>query len=199
VAHDGIDGKHMAVNGEYDLLVLDVMLPGIDGFGVLKAVRETKNTPVLMLTARDKVEDRVHGLQEGADDYLVKPFAFSELLARLHALARRGAAAPGTAHDTTTLKLAELELDLARRKASRAGQRIDLTAKEFALLALLMRRQGEVLSRTVLAEQVWDMNFDSDTNVVDVAIRRLRAKIDDPFEHKMLRTVRGMGYVLEAP
>jgi two-component system copper resistance phosphate regulon response regulator CusR len=199
VAHDGIDGKHLAVNGDYDIVVLDVMLPGIDGFGVLKALRETKDTAVLMLTARDKVEDRVRGLQEGADDYLVKPFAFSELLARLQALARRGVAKGGSAHEATTLKVGELELDLARRKASRAGQHIDLTAKEFTLLALLMRRQGEVLSRTALAEQVWDMNFDSNTNVVDVAIRRLRGKMDDPFEKKMLRTVRGMGYVLEAP
>jgi two-component system copper resistance phosphate regulon response regulator CusR len=199
VAHDGIDGKHMAVNGEYDMVVLDVMLPGIDGFGVLKALRETKDTAVLMLTARDKVEDRVRGLQEGADDYLVKPFAFSELSARLQALARRGGAKGGTAHEATMLQVGELELDLARRKASRAGQHIDLTAKEFTLLAMLMRRQGEVLSRTALAEQVWDMNFDSNTNVVDVAIRRLRAKMDDPFETKMLRTVRGMGYVLEAP
>jgi two-component system copper resistance phosphate regulon response regulator CusR len=199
VANDGIDGRHLAVNGEYDLLVLDVMLPGVDGFGVLKAVRESKDTPVLMLTARDKVEDRVRGLQDGADDYLVKPFAFTELLARLHALARRGGAKSGPAHDATTLRVGALELDLTRRKASRDGHRIELTALEFTLLALLMRRQGEVLSRTVIAEQVWDMNFDSDTNVVDVAIRRVRAKIDDPFDKKMLRTVRGMGYVLEVP
>lgn len=198
LAYDGIDGRHLAVNGEYDLLVLDVMLPGVDGFGVLKAVRETKDTPVLMLTARDKVEDRVRGLQEGADDYLVKPFAFTELLARLHALSRRGGSKSGPVHDTTTLRVGDLELDLTRRKASRDGRRIELTALEFTLLALLMRRPGEVLSRTVIAEQVWDMNFDSDTNVVDVAIRRVRAKIDDPFERKMLRTVRGMGYVLEA-
>ncbi len=197
VAQDGIDGKHLAVHGEYDLVVLDIMLPGIDGFGVLKAIREGNDTAVLMLTARDRVEDRVKGLQDGADDYLVKPFAFSELLARLNALRRRGVRANG--QEATTLKLGELQLDLARRKASREGRRIDLTAKEFTLLALLLRRHGEVLSRTVLAEQVWDMNFDSDTNAVEVAIRRLRAKMDDPFEHKMLRTVRGMGYVLEMP
>ena len=196
VAHDGIDGKHLALHGEYDLIVLDVMLPGIDGFGVLKALRERRNTAVLMLTARDSVEDRVKGLQDGADDYLVKPFAFSELLARLNALSRRGTRPSG--EDATTLKLGTLELDLNKRKASRDGKRLDLTSKEFILLTLFLRRQGEVLSRTVLAEQVWDMNFDSDTNAVEVAIRRLRAKLDDPFENQMLRTVRGMGYVLEA-
>jgi len=197
IANDGIDGLHLAINGDYDILVLDVMLPGVDGFGVLKALRASKGTPVLMLTARDRVEDRVRGLQGGADDYLVKPFAFTELLARLQALTRRGGAKSGLVHDSSTLKVGELELDVPRRKASRAGRRIELTALEFSLLALLMRHEGEVLSRTVIAEQVWDMNFDSDTNVVDVAIRRLRAKIDDPFERKMLRTVRGMGYVLE--
>ena len=196
VAHDVIDGKHLALHGEYDLIVLDVMLPGIDGFGVLKALRERKNTAVLMLTARDSIEDRVKGLQDGADDYLVKPFAFSELLARLNALSRRGTRPSG--EDATTLKLGTLELDLNKRKASREGKRLDLTSKEFILLTLFLRRQGEVLSRTVLAEQVWDMNFDSDTNAVEVAIRRLRAKLDDPFENQMLRTVRGMGYVLEA-
>ncbi len=192
VAHDGIDGRHLAVEGDYDLLVLDVMLPGVDGFGILDAVRRVKSTPVLMLTARDKVEDRVRGLQGGADDYLIKPFSFSELLARVQALLRRG-----RAQESTTLQLGELELDLVRRKAARATQRLDLTAKEFALLTLLLQRQGQVLSRTVLAEQVWDMNFDSDTNVVEVAVRRLRSKLDDPFDTKLLHTVRGMGYVLE--
>jgi two-component system copper resistance phosphate regulon response regulator CusR len=197
VAKDGIDGKHLALQGDYDLVVLDVMLPGIDGFAVLKALRESRNTPVLMLTARDRVEDRVKGLQDGADDYLVKPFAFSELLARLQALGRRGVRP--IADDTNVLRLGPLELDLAKRKATRDGQRLDLTSKEFILLTLFLRRQGEVLSRTVLAEQVWDMNFDGDTNAVEVAIRRLRAKMDDPFEPKLLRTVRGMGYVLEIP
>ena len=196
VAHNGIDGKHLALEGDYDLIVLDVMLPGIDGFGVLSAVREKKETPVLMLTARDKVEDRVRGLEGGADDYLVKPFAFSELLARLHALSRRRVSTQN-GQDINTLSLGELTVDLVRRKAGRAGQRLDLTAKEFTLLTLLLRRTGQVLSRTVLAEQVWDMNFDSDTNVVEVAIRRLRAKLDDPFDEKLLHTVRGMGYVLE--
>ena len=195
VARNGIDGRHLAVEGDYDLVVLDVMLPGLDGFGVLSALRKTKHMPVLMLTARDKVEDRVRGLRDGADDYLVKPFSFSELLARVQALLRRGG---GKAQPTAALlQLGDLELDLARRKAHRAGQRLDLTAKEFSLLALLLSRHGEVLSRTVLAEQVWDVNFDSDTNVIEVAVRRLRSKLDDPFPEKLLHTVRGMGYVLE--
>lgn len=196
VARDGIDGAHLAVHGSYDLILLDVMLPGIDGFGVLKALRLERDTPVLMLTARDQVEDKVRGLQDGADDYLAKPFAFSELLARMQALLRRGGAERST-QEVTAFRVADLEVDLIRRKATRSGQRLDLTAKEFALLALLLRRRGEVLSRTVLAEQVWDMNFDSDTNVVEVAVRRLRAKLDDPFATKLLHTVRGMGYVLE--
>jgi two-component system copper resistance phosphate regulon response regulator CusR len=196
VAHDGIEGRRLALGGEYDLVLLDVMLPGVDGFGVLAAMRaEGRKTPVLMLTARDKVEDRVRGLEKGADDYLVKPFAFSELLARVGALLRRGTT--NGAQPATQLKLADLEVDLIARRAVRAGQRIDLTAKEFNLLALLLRRRGQILSRTTLAEQVWDMNFDSDTNVVEVAVRRLRAKLDDPFELKLLHTVRGMGYVLE--
>lgn len=196
VAHDGIEGRRLATGGEYDLVLLDLMLPGVDGFGVLAALRSSgKRTPVLMLTARDKVEDRVRGLEQGADDYLVKPFAFSELLARVGALLRRGA--PQGAPSTTTLSLADLQIDLLGRKAQRAQQRLDLTAKEFNLLALLLRRRGQILSRTTLAEQVWDMNFDSDTNVVEVAVRRLRAKLDDPFPDKLLHTVRGMGYVLE--
>jgi two-component system copper resistance phosphate regulon response regulator CusR len=200
LAMDGIDGRHLALHGEYDLIVLDVMLPGIDGFSILKAVKAHNDVAVLMLTARDSVDDRVHGLHEGADDYLVKPFAFSELLARLTALRRRGVRSAGGGADAgSQLALGDLQVDLARRKAWRAGHAIDLTNKEFLLLTLLMRRAGEVLSRTVLAEQVWDMNFDSETNVVEVAVRRLRAKIDDPFEVKMLRTVRGMGYVLELP
>jgi two-component system copper resistance phosphate regulon response regulator CusR len=195
VARDGIEGRRLATQGEYDLLLLDIMLPGVDGFGVLKAVRAQANMPVLMLTARDRVEDRVRGLQEGADDYLVKPFAFSELLARVGALLRRGA--PPSNGGGTQLRLADLEVDLASRKAFRATRRLDLTAKEFTLLSLLLRRRGQILSRTTLAEQVWDMNFDSDTNVVEVAVRRLRAKMDDPFDAKLLHTVRGMGYVLE--
>lgn len=195
IAHDGIDGKHLATEGDYDLVLLDVMLPGVDGFGVLSAFRKVKSTPVLMLTARDKVEDRVRGLENGADDYLVKPFAFSELLARVQALLRRGGGVSG--QEVTSLRLGDLELDLVRRKATRSNERLELSAKEFTLLALLMRRQGHILSRTQLADQVWDMNFDSDTNVVEVAVRRLRAKLDDPFPQKLLHTVRGMGYVLE--
>ena len=195
VAHNGIDGLHLASEMDYDLIVLDGMLPGIDGLAVLAALRQTKQTPVLMLTARGQVEDRVKGLQCGADDYLVKPFAFSELVARLHVLLRRsGPSVAQAAPEATTLRLSDLELDLIRRRATRAGQRIELTAKEFNLLS----RQGEVLSRTELASQVWDMNFDSETNVVEVAVRRLRLKLDQPFEHHLLHTVRGMGYVLES-
>ncbi len=196
VARDGIEGRYLALEGDYQLVVLDIMLPGIDGFGVLAALREKRGTPVLMLTARDRVEDRVLGLQAGADDYLVKPFAFSELLARVAALLRRGPSnTEATTH--TRMSVSDLEMDLLSRKAWRAGQRLDLTAKEFALLALLARRKGQILSRTTLAEQVWDMNFDSDTNVVEVAVRRLRSKMDDPFRPKLLHNVRGMGYVLE--
>jgi two-component system, OmpR family, copper resistance phosphate regulon response regulator CusR len=196
LAHDGIEGRRLATGGEYDLVLLDLMLPGIDGFGVLAAIREHKRQlPVLMLTARDKVEDRVRGLEQGADDYLVKPFAFSELLARVTALGRRGTAL--NTQSTTLLSLADLQVDLISRRANRGDARLDLTAKEFNLLTLLLRRRGQILSRTTLAEQVWDMNFDSDTNIVEVAVRRLRAKLDDPFDAKLLHTVRGMGYVLE--
>ena len=197
VAHTGIDGLHMATEVDYDLLILDGMLPGIDGLAVLAALRQSKQTPVLMLTARGQVEDRVRGLQSGADDYLVKPFAFSELVARIQVLLRRAGSVKSHG-EPTLLKLADLELDLIRRKVTRAGQRLDLTAKEFNLLSLLLRRQAEVLSRTELAEQVWDMNFDGETNVVEVAVRRLRSKMDAPFERTLLHTVRGMGYILEA-
>lgn len=196
VAHNGVDGLHLAMEGDYDLLVLDGMLPGIDGLSLLAALRQSKQTPVLMLTARIRVEDRVKGLQGGADDYLVKPFAFSELVARIQVLLRRARPAREP-EGATVLGLSDLEMDLLRRKATRAGRRLDLTAKEFTLLALLLRRQGEVLSRTEIAEQVWDINFDSATNVIDVAVRRLRGKLDAPFERTLLHTVRGMGYVLE--
>jgi two-component system copper resistance phosphate regulon response regulator CusR len=197
LAHDGIEGRRLALGGDYDLVLLDIMLPGVDGFAVLRSIRaEKRQLPVLMLTARDEVADRVQGLEQGADDYLVKPFAFSELLARVGALLRRGQNGAGAA-PATQLALADLEVDLIARRATRAGERLDLTAKEFNLLALLLRRRGQILSRTTLAEQVWDMNFDSDTNVVEVAVRRLRAKLDDPFPAKLLHTVRGMGYVLE--
>lgn len=192
LARSGVDGLHLAVTGEYAVIVLDVMLPEMDGWTVLRELRKIKDTPVIFLTARDEVADRVKGLELGADDYLVKPFAFSELLARLRTLLRRGRNA-----QSEVLRIADLELDPVRRRVARGIVRIDLTAKEFTLLHLLMRRQGEVLSRTFIAEQVWDMNFDSDTNVVEVAIRRLRVKMDDPFGRKLLHTVRGMGYVLE--
>ncbi|MER2095813.1 MAG: heavy metal response regulator transcription factor [Pseudomonas qingdaonensis] len=194
LATDGDTGQHLALSGDYDLLILDVMLPGRDGWQILQAVREAGfDTPVLFLTARDAVEDRVHGLELGADDYLIKPFAFSELLARVRTLLRRGA----SPSQETTLNLADLRLDLIRRRVERAGARIDLTAKEFALLELLLRRQGEVLPKSLIASQVWDMNFDSDTNVIEVAIRRLRLKVDDGHDNKLIHTVRGMGYVLE--
>lgn len=195
IIRDGIDGMHMALTDDYDLVVLDVMLPGQDGWQVLRGIRQGgKHMPVLFLTARDQIADRVKGLELGADDYLVKPFAFSELLARVRTLLRRG-----KTKEPDQLQAADLELDILRRRVTRAGKRIDLTAKEFALLELLLRRQGEVLTRSLIASQVWDMNFDSDTNVIEVAMRRLRAKIDDDFEPKLIRTLRGMGYVLEIP
>ena len=193
LVRDGVDGRHLALTDDYDLVVLDVMLPGLDGWQVLREIRQAgRHMPVLFLTARDQVEDRVKGLELGADDYLVKPFAFSELLARVRTLLRRG-----KSKEPELLQVADLDLDLLRRRVTRAGKRIDLTAKEFALLELLLRRQGEVLPRSLIASQVWDMNFDSDTNVIEVAMRRLRAKIDDDFEPKLIRTVSGMGYVLE--
>lgn len=188
----GPDGLHMASSDAYDLIVLDVMLPGMDGWQVVRELRKTQETPVLFLTARDDVEDRIKGLELGADDYLVKPFSFAELVARIRTLLRRG-----PIRESERLQIADLEIDVLRRRITRAGERIDLTAKEFALLHLLVKRQGEVLSRSQIASQVWDMNFDSDTNVVDVAVRRLRAKIDDPYPSKLIHTLRGMGYVLE--
>ena len=193
ICHEGDEGLFTARSHGYDLIILDVMLPERDGWSVLAELRRTgQETPVLYLTARDAVQDRVKGLELGADDYLVKPFAFSELLARIRNIFRRS---PN--RQPEVLHVADLELDLIRHRASRAGQRLDLTPKEFALLSLLTRRGGEVLTRILIAEQVWDMNFDSDTNVVDVHVRRLRSKVDDPFERKLIHTVRGVGYVLE--
>jgi two-component system copper resistance phosphate regulon response regulator CusR len=194
VAADGGEGLHLALEVDFDLIILDVMLPVLDGCQVLSRVREAgRKALVLMLTARDAVHERVHGFELGADDYLVKPFAFSELLARVRSLLRRS-----TPRTQETLRMADLEIDLMRQRAIRGGKRLDLTSKEFLLLTLLVRRAGEVLSRTLIAESVWDMNFDSDTNVVDVNVRRLRGKMDDPFPVKLIRTVRGAGYVLEA-
>lgn len=193
---NGVDGLQQSLHGDHDLLILDVMLPGLDGWSVLRRLRAAGRTvPVLFLTARDAVEDRVQGLELGADDYLIKPFSFAELLARVRTILRRGR----NALEATSIRVADLELDLLRRRVTRAGRRIDLTAKEFGLLELLMRRHGEVLPRSLIASQVWDVNFDSDTNVIEVAMRRLRAKVDDGFEPRLIQTVRGMGYVLEAP
>lgn len=194
VANTGTDGLHAAVNGDHDLIILDVMLPGVDGFTVLSALRTSKQTPVLMLTARGRVADKVKGFDLGADDYLVKPFEFPEMLGRIRALLKRGnnQAVPDI-H-----RFEDLEIDPVKHRATRAGLRIDLSAKEFALLVLLVSRSGQVLSRTQIASMVWDINFDSDTNVVEVAIRRLRAKLDEPFEKKLIHTVRGVGYVLES-
>jgi two-component system, OmpR family, copper resistance phosphate regulon response regulator CusR len=193
VAEDGATGLEFARDGDYDLIVLDIMLPGRDGWSVLADLRRGgKETPVLFLTARDAVEDRVRGLHDGADDYLVKPFAFAELLERVRTLLRRS-----PIRQPETLRIGDLEIDSSRHRATRAGKRLDLTPKEFSLLSLLARRKGEVLTRTLIAGQVWDMNFDSHTNVVEVHMRRLRAKVDDPFERKLIRTVRGVGYVLE--
>jgi two-component system, OmpR family, copper resistance phosphate regulon response regulator CusR len=192
LARTGREGLFLASEESYELIVLDVMLPGIDGWQVIQELRKTRETPVLFLTARDDIEDRVRGLELGADDYLVKPFAFAELLARVRSLLRRG-----PIRELDQIQIADLNIDVLKRRVWRQGNRIDLTPKEFTLLHLLARKQGEVLSRSQIASQVWDMNFDSDTNVVDVAVRRLRAKLDDPFAIKLIHTVRGMGYVLE--
>lgn len=197
VAHDGVDGLHFLLTNDYDLAILDVMLPGMNGWKILELARQAgKLTPVMFLTARDDVEDRVCGLELGAEDYLIKPFSFSELLARVRVIMRRGAPHAASSEEAV-LQISDLQLDFLKHRASRNGKRIELTQKEFLLLSLLMRRRGEMLSRTVLAEQVWDMNFDPETNVIDVAVRRLRSKIDDGYEVKLLHTIRGAGYVLE--
>lgn len=194
VAHTGEEGLHQVLHQAYDLVILDVMLPKLDGWSVMREIHlKSPQTRVLFLTARNEVDDRVKGLELGAEDYLVKPFAFSEVLARVRTILRRS-----TSKKVDTLLLADLKIDLLKHKVQRSDVKIDLTAKEFALLVYLVEHQGEVLSRTLLAEQVWDINFDSDTNVIDVAIRRLRQKIDDPFEKKLIHTIRGVGYVLEA-
>lgn len=195
IALNGFDGRYMIDEFDFDLIILDVMLPGVDGWELLKRVRGKGATPVMFLTARDAVEDKVRGLELGADDYLVKPFSYAELLARVRTLLRRG-----PPREMDTFQIADLQVDVLRRRVTRQADRITLTNKEFILLQLLISRANEVLSRTFIASQVWQMNFDSDTNVVDVAVRRLRAKIDDPYPVKLIHTVRGMGYVLgEAP
>lgn len=191
-ARTGTDGLHLAQAQTYDVIVLDVMLPGMDGWRVVQELRRTRETPVLFLTARDDVADRIKGLELGADDYLVKPFAFAELVVRIRTLLRRG-----PMRESERIAIGGLDIDVLKRRVTRGGDRIDLTAKEFALLHLLAKRHGEVLSRPLIASQIWDMNFDSDTNVVDVAVRRLRAKVDEPYPRKLIHTVRGMGYVLE--
>ena len=192
IALDGLDGQHLAQESEFDLIILDVMLPGLDGWQLLQIIRRKWQSPVLFLTARDSVDDRVKGLELGADDYLVKPFSYAELLARVRTLLRRG-----PPREVEYFVAGDLSLDLLRRKVTRNGERLTLTNKEFALLHLLLSREGEVLSRSLIASQIWQMNFDSDTNVVDVAIRRLRAKVDDPYPLKLIQTVRGIGYMLE--
>jgi len=196
LARNGRDGLHIAREEAIELVVLDVMLPRMDGWEVLAALRAdpaTAQMPVLFLTARDEVQDRVRGLELGADDYLVKPFAFVELVARIRTLLRRG-----PVREEAQICIGDMEIDVLMRRVRRGGMPIVLTAQEFALLHLLARRHGQVLSRALIASQVWDMNFDSDTNVIDAAVRRLRRKIDDPFPDKLIHTRRGMGYVCEA-
>ncbi|SMF99586.1 Transcriptional activator protein CopR [Burkholderia singularis] len=192
VAENGKTGLFLALHENFDLVVLDVMLPELDGFEVLKRLRAEKQMPVLLLTARDAIEDKVTGLELGADDYLLKPFAYAEFLARIRSLLRR---APRSVRDI--LLIADMEIDLLKRRVRRGDNRIELTAQEFALLQLLAEREGEVLTRTFITSQIWDMNFDSDTNVVDAAIKRLRAKVDNSYDKKLIHTIRGMGYVLE--
>lgn len=192
LARTGPDGLHLAREGGFDLIVLDVMLPGLDGWELLARLRRDHRMPVIFLTARDALEDRIKGLDLGADDYLVKPFAFAELLARIRSLLRRG-----PPREADILEIDDLRMDVPARRVTRAGERLHLSPREFALLHLLLRRQGEVLSRSQIASQVWDMNFDSDTNVVDVAIKRLRQRINDPVPGRLIHAMRGMGYVCE--
>ena len=193
VSHRGEDGLHLALTGDYSFIILDVMLPDQDGWSIIAELRKMgMQTPVLFLTARDALQDRVKGLELGGDDYLVKPFAFSELLARIRTVLRRG-----PDRQPENIRIADLEIDFHRHKATRGKKRLDLSPKEFLIIWLLARHAGEVLTRTYISEQVWDINFDSDTNIVDVAILRLRKKVDDPFSVKLIHTIRGVGYVLE--
>ena len=189
LACDGVDGLHQALENGFDVIVLDVMMPKMDGWEVLRRLRKEADTPVLLLTARDDIADRVKGLELGADDYLIKPFSFAELVARLRTLTRRG-----PSRENEHLEIADLQIDIIKRRAVRGGKRITLTNKEFSLLQLFATHQGQVMSRSMIASRIWDMNFDGDTNVVDVAVRRLRMKIDEPFELKLIHSVRGVGY-----
>jgi two-component system copper resistance phosphate regulon response regulator CusR len=194
VAHDGESGLERARAKKFDLLIVDIMLPQKDGWEVVSALKaDGVRTPILFLTARDSVRDRVKGLELGADDYLVKPFAFSELLARVRSVLRRS-----PQRDPEHLRIADLEIDMQRHRATRSGDPVSLTPKEFLLLAYLVRSAGEVVSRAEIAAQVWDIGFKTDTNVVDVVVRRLRSKVDDPFKTKLIQTIRGVGYVLKA-
>jgi len=193
VAYDGEEGFHLAELNQYDMIILDLMLPKMDGLEVLTRLRDKKvNTPILLLTAKDAVEDKVTGLNKGADDYLTKPFAFSELLARVRSLLRRG-----QAETKTELKVSDLSLDLVSHKVNRNGEEIELTGKEYSLLEYFMRNEGKVLTRTMIAEHVWDYNFDTFTNVIDVYVNHLRKKIDKKYPVKLLHTLRGIGYVMK--
>lgn len=193
IANNGADGLDLALKREYDLIILDVMLPKLSGWAVMESLRRNSvETPVLFLSARDAVEDRIRGLYLGGDDYLGKPFSFSELLARLRCIVRRG-----QIREQDFLQIADLKVDMMRRKVSRAGKNIILTAKEFDLLALFVQRRGEVLSRSMIADLVWGVNFETHTNAVDVGVHRMRGKVDDPFPEKLIHAVRGVGYVME--
>lgn len=196
---DGVDGLYHATSQPYDLIILDVMLPKLNGWQVLQTLRSSEiTTPIIMLTAKDQVDDRVKGFESGANDYIVKPYAFAELLARIQNALRVSSPAQSGSQSPSSIVIADLELDLLKRTATRQGNSIPLTAKEFLLLELFMRKAGQVLSRTSIASLVWDMNFDSDTNVIDVAVKRLRQKVDKPYEQALIHTIRGMGYKFEA-
>lgn len=196
LADNGMTGYHQAMTMDYDLIILDIMLPDIDGWNVVKLLRSSgKSMPILLLTALGNTDHKVKGLELGADDYLVKPFDFAELLARVRTLLRRGA----FTIVESQFQIADLVMDLVKRRVTRGGTKITLTGKEFSLLEFFIRHEGEVLPRSLIASQVWDMNFDSDTNAIDVAVKRLRAKVDNDFEPKLIQTVRGIGYVLEVP
>ena len=193
VAHDGEEGLHLAKEGDYDLVILDLMLPKMNGLEVLSELRGgRRDVPILLLTAKDTVEDRVTGLNKGADDYLTKPFAFSELLARVRVLLRRG-----KAEVKTELQIADLSLNLVSHKVNRGGGEVELTGKEYSLLEYFMRNQGKVLTRTMIAEHVWDYNFDTFTNVIDVYVNHLRKKVDKGHSKKLLHTLRGVGYIMK--